>query len=110
MLSTSSIVLHGIISNSSLTISGTSSKSFTLSTGIQIFFNPDLFAAIDFSLKPPIGYTRPLNVISPDIFDKINIHIHCPDGATPKDGPSAGVLSHTMSVLIVCLTQLESQA
>lgn len=29
--------------------------------------------------------------ISPDIFEKHNIHIHVPEGATPKDGPSAGV-------------------
>ena len=29
--------------------------------------------------------------LSPDIFDKVNLHIHVPDGATPKDGPSAGI-------------------
>ncbi len=29
--------------------------------------------------------------LEPAIFDKINIHIHVPDGATPKDGPSAGI-------------------
>jgi len=29
--------------------------------------------------------------LDPDIFGKWNVHIHVPEGATPKDGPSAGV-------------------
>ena len=29
--------------------------------------------------------------INPDVFEKYNVHIHVPEGATPKDGPSAGV-------------------
>ncbi len=29
--------------------------------------------------------------LDPTIFDKVNLHIHVPDGATPKDGPSAGI-------------------
>jgi ATP-dependent Lon protease len=29
--------------------------------------------------------------LKPDLFDKWNAHIHVPEGATPKDGPSAGV-------------------
>ena len=29
--------------------------------------------------------------ISPDVFDAWNVHVHIPEGATPKDGPSAGI-------------------
>jgi ATP-dependent Lon protease len=36
--------------------------------------------------------------ISPDVFDKYNVHIHVPEGATPKDGPSAGVTMLTSLV------------
>jgi ATP-dependent Lon protease len=33
-----------------------------------------------------------------EIFEKHNVHIHVPEGAVPKDGPSAGV---TMTVAII---------
>ena len=36
--------------------------------------------------------------INPEVFEKYNVHIHVPEGATPKDGPSAGVTMLTSLV------------
>ena len=36
--------------------------------------------------------------VSPGIFSKYNVHIHVPEGATPKDGPSAGITMLTSLV------------
>jgi ATP-dependent Lon protease len=36
--------------------------------------------------------------IKPTIFEKRDIHVHVPEGATPKDGPSAGVAMVTSIV------------
>ena len=49
------------------------------------------------SISPQLG-------IKPPRFDKWDIHVHVPDGATPKDGPSAGLAMVTGIVSV--LTQI----
>ena len=44
--------------------------------------------AVDFGVEPPV-------------FDKRDIHVHVPEGATPKDGPSAGTAMATAIVSIM---------
>jgi len=43
--------------------------------------------AVDFGIEPPL-------------FDRRDIHVHVPEGATPKDGPSAGVAMATTIVSV----------
>jgi ATP-dependent Lon protease len=40
--------------------------------------------------------------IKDELFEKRDIHIHVPDGATPKDGPSAGAAMTTALVSALC--------
>jgi ATP-dependent Lon protease len=40
------------------------------------------------------SHTKTLQ-INPDVFENWNVHIHVPEGATPKDGPSAGITMFT---------------
>ena len=44
--------------------------------------------ALDYGIKPPL-------------FDKRDIHVHVPEGATPKDGPSAGIGMATAIVSVM---------
>ena len=46
------------------------------------------------SISPEIG-------IKPTNFDKLDIHVHVPEGATPKDGPSAGLAMVTSIVSVL---------
>ena len=46
------------------------------------------------SIAPEIG-------VEPPKFDRIDIHVHVPDGATPKDGPSAGLAMVTSIVSVL---------
>jgi len=53
------------------------------------------------SATAAMSYVRsrgPLFEIDTEVFQNIDIHIHCPEGAIPKDGPSAGV-SMTTSIV-----------
>jgi ATP-dependent Lon protease len=46
------------------------------------------------SISPDIG-------VKPTKFDKLDIHVHVPEGATPKDGPSAGLAMVTSIVSVL---------
>jgi ATP-dependent Lon protease len=45
--------------------------------------------------------------IQPPLFEKKDIHVHVPEGATPKDGPSAGVAMVTAIVSIMTSTPVK---
>ena len=56
------------------------------------------------SIQAAVSYVRfnaPLLGIIPPEFEKKDIHVHVPEGATPKDGPSAGIAIVTSIVSIL---------
>jgi ATP-dependent Lon protease len=55
------------------------------------------------SVSAALSYVRSRSTtfgIKPTLFEKRDIHVHVPEGATPKDGPSAGVAMATSLVSI----------
>ena len=60
------------------------------------------------SITAALGYIKSNSVefgVNPKVFDKIDIHLHVPEGAIPKDGPSAGITIFTS--LISSLTEIK---
>jgi ATP-dependent Lon protease len=56
------------------------------------------------SIQAANAYVRSRSVdfgIHPSLFEKKDIHVHVPEGATPKDGPSAGVAMVTAIISVL---------
>ena len=56
------------------------------------------------SISAAASYVRARSLvfgIKPPVFETTDVHVHVPDGATPKDGPSAGIAMVTAMVSVL---------
>jgi ATP-dependent Lon protease len=71
-------------------------KSLTLTGHIGNVMRESMQAALSF-----IRSTAHIWGIDYKVFDKLDFHIHVPAGATPKDGPSAGIAIATALISVI---------
>jgi len=71
------------------------SKGYIITGSIGNVMQESAQAALSYIRSHAVDYG-----LSPDFFEKTDIHLHIPAGAQPKDGPSAGV---TMATALVSL-------
>ena len=75
----------------------------TLRKGESLTLTGQLGDVMRESAQAALSYVRSkagILGVDPDFFDEYDIHLHVPAGATPKDGPSAGI---TMGVVLASL-------
>ena len=68
----------------------------TVTGNLRDVMKESISAAASFVRSRAVGFG-----IEPPLFDKRDIHVHVPEGATPKDGPSAGVAMATAIVSVM---------
>ncbi|MFN3351083.1 S16 family serine protease, partial [Pseudorhodoplanes sp.] len=82
-----------------LTIEGTSMPGkgkMTVTGNLRDVMKESISAAASYVRSRAIAFG-----IEPPMFEKRDIHVHVPEGATPKDGPSAGVAMVTAIVSVM---------
>jgi ATP-dependent Lon protease len=82
-----------------LTIEGTSMPGkgkMTVTGNLRDVMKESISAAASFVRSRAVAFG-----IEPPLFDRRDIHVHVPEGATPKDGPSAGVAMVTAIVSVM---------
>jgi ATP-dependent Lon protease len=83
-----------LLSIEALRLPGKGRKKTTGKLGDVMKESIDAASSYVRSIAPEIG-------VKPPRFDKWDIHVHVPDGATPKDGPSAGLAMVTAIVSVL---------